>query len=68
MPKQTYSLTPEQLLLAQQLRAVRPPVVTGTNMVFDPKLRLAWYALVSHHAPKVGAQAALFFDECGIPD
>lgn len=47
-------LTNKQRIVALILRDKRPPVIEGTNVIYDDRLRAAWYAEVTeeldHHA------------------
>jgi hypothetical protein len=59
--------------LAEALRACRPDVIPGTNVIPDDTARKVWYQACSE-VSKVCARenslfnASKFFDACGVPD
>lgn len=66
-------LTNVQRQAAQRLRNSRPPVIAGTNVIFDPALRAQWYATVTATllALKVTQNTNsvnLFCNIAGVPD
>lgn len=64
-------LTREQIIAADKLRSARPPVIEGTCVVMDDKMRSAWYAEVLSEMDRTGVvvgQTREFCDRAGVPD
>ena len=65
------SISQRDLILARQLRLIRPACVPGTNVILDNDARGAWYAIVDVVMSSQGITSPddvkEFCDAAGVP-
>lgn len=75
-PQTPRLLSDEAIGLARAIRAVRPPVIAGTNAIPDDRQRTLFYSLCTaagnllwpDYQEQDGTASKAFFDACGVAD